>query len=270
MAEWRKVQTKFWDDPDTLDSTPEDKLFWLYLLSNPLTTACGVYTIHPKQASMHTGYNVETITMLLNRAVSSGRIEYDEETREVYIRKWFVYNNPNSPKVRTLIEKELKAVKTDKFRNAVQAVISYGIDTVSIQYRQDVDVDVDLEVDSKTIVRNDEADQVIDLLNHHCNARFKHAEASRKPIRARLDDGAAVDDCLAVIRHKAAQWANDAKMSEYLRPATLFGASKFDGYLSAARRWIDTGCPLLDESKNAASMVQSHDPSIYDRGRMGR
>jgi uncharacterized phage protein (TIGR02220 family) len=149
-------------------------------------------------------------------------------------------------------------------------VISYGIDTVSIQYRQDVDVDVDLEVDSKTIVRNDEADQVIDLLNHHCNARFKHAEASRKPIRARLDDGAAVDDCLAVIRHKAAQWANDAKMSEYLRPATLFGASKFDGYLSAARRWIDTGCPLLDESKNAASMVQSHDPSIYDRGRMGR
>jgi hypothetical protein len=35
-----------------------------------------------------------------------------------------------------------------------------------------------------------------------------------------------------VIDNQVSAWKDDAKMNEYLRPATLFAASKFEGYLN--------------------------------------
>lgn len=116
MAEWRRVQTQFWNDAEVLDFTPEDRLFYLYLLTNPSTTACGVYELHPKQAVMHTGYNSETIISLIKRFIEKGKIRYNEQTKEVLVLRWFHYNSPISPKVRPLVLKELKQVKTDSFR----------------------------------------------------------------------------------------------------------------------------------------------------------
>lgn len=59
------------------------------------------------------------------------------------------------------------------------------------------------------------------------------AEGSRKLVRARLNEGRTVDQCMAVIDHKFSMWADDEKMREYLRPSTLFNKQKFEEYLSA-------------------------------------
>ena len=53
-------------------------------------------------------------------------------------------------------------------------------------------------------------------------------------LRRIFDAGYTVDDVEAVCRSKLAEWGNDAKMSRYLRPETVFG-SKFEGYLAAAK-----------------------------------
>ena len=41
-----------------------------------------------------------------------------------------------------------------------------------------------------------------------------------------------LEDCLKVVRVKAAQWLQDPEMSKYLRPSTLFRKTKFDGYVN--------------------------------------
>ncbi|WP_231597694.1 hypothetical protein [Bacillus sp. SA1-12] len=46
MAKYRMVRTEFWRDSIALDEmTPEDKYFYLYLLTNPKTTQIGIYRI---------------------------------------------------------------------------------------------------------------------------------------------------------------------------------------------------------------------------------
>ena len=81
-----------------------------------------------------------------------------------------------------------------------------------------------------------EATEVIDYLNAKTGSSYRATtEANIKPIRARLNDGFSVEDCKKVIDTKAGQWLNNPDMVKYLRPATLFSPSKFEGYLNECR-----------------------------------
>lgn len=77
----------------------------------------------------------------------------------------------------------------------------------------------------------EEAKQVIDYLNNRIGSHYRHSDSSLKHVLARLHDGFTVADCRVVIDKKAAEWQNDPKMAQYLRPETLFG-SKFENYLN--------------------------------------
>lgn len=78
--------------------------------------------------------------------------------------------------------------------------------------------------------------EVIEYLNSVTGSKYKATTASHaKDINGRFSQGHSIDDLKMVIDFKNAEWKDDAKMSGYLRPATLFGASKFDGYLKAAK-----------------------------------
>ena len=57
------------------------------------------------------------------------------------------------------------------------------------------------------------------------------SEANLKPIMARLQDYP-VDDLKAVIAIRCRAWSEDEVMRQYLRPATLFAASKFEQYIA--------------------------------------
>ncbi|WBF54880.1 DnaD domain protein [Lysinibacillus sp. JK80] len=135
MAKYRNVHTTFWDDGFVLDLTPEEKYFYLYLMTNGNTTQCGIYELPYRVIEMHTGYNRETVQKLLQRFVEYGKITYNESTKEIMLNNWAKYNFINSPKVKKCIEKELLAVKHLPFvRNYVTSLeqLGYRIDTVSI------------------------------------------------------------------------------------------------------------------------------------------
>jgi len=135
MAKYRHVQTTFWDDGFVLDLTPEEKYFYLYLMTNGNTTQCGIYELPYRVIEMHTGYNRETVQKLLQRFVDYGKITYNESTKEIMLNNWAKYNFINSPKVKKCIEKELLAVKHIPFvRSYVNSLeqLGYRIDTVSI------------------------------------------------------------------------------------------------------------------------------------------
>ncbi|WP_313150741.1 DnaD domain-containing protein [Lysinibacillus capsici] len=135
MAKYRNVHTTFWDDGFVLDLTPEEKYFYLYLMTNGNTTQCGIYELPYRVIEMHTGYNRETVQKLLQRFVEYGKITYNESTKEIMLNNWAKYNFINSPKVKKCIEKELLAVKHIPFvRSYVTSLeqLGYRIDTVSI------------------------------------------------------------------------------------------------------------------------------------------
>ena len=97
MAIFRHIQTAFWKDPKIIeDMTPEDRLFFLYILTNPSTTQIGVYNITKKQMAFELGYSIEVINSLVNRFENQHNvIRYNEETREICIINWGKYREEN-------------------------------------------------------------------------------------------------------------------------------------------------------------------------------
>lgn len=137
MAIYRQLHTSFWQDSFVLSLTPEQKFFFIYLLTNSKTKQCGIYELPIRVAEMETGYNRETIEKLIINFINDGKIVYDWATSEVAIKNWLKYNPDNNPKIRQCIEKELKSVKNKK-------LVAYVYDTP--QDNQSVTIPANIEM----------------------------------------------------------------------------------------------------------------------------
>lgn len=76
-----------------------------------------------------------------------------------------------------------------------------------------------------------QAREVLKFLNEKTGRAYKPVKANLGLIAARLKEGATVTECRQVIAKKSREWASDERMAEYLRPATLFNATKFAQYV---------------------------------------
>lgn len=102
----------------------------------------------------------------------------------------------------------------------------------------------------------DPTEEVVNHLNLRAGTKYKPTTANtRKLIKARLKEGFTVDDMKLVIDKKCADWLNNPKMAEFLRPDTLFG-NKFEGYLNARHNALS--------NPNAASIAQDAEGHVAE------
>jgi len=111
MAVYRQIQTSFWQDDFVINLTPEEKYFYLFLLTNSKTKQCGIYQLPVQVIVFENGYNQETVEKILKRFIDYGKIIYSVKTREIGILNWCKYNPMQSPKVKSCVDRELKEVK---------------------------------------------------------------------------------------------------------------------------------------------------------------
>lgn len=86
--------------------------------------------------------------------------------------------------------------------------------------------------------------EIISYLNEMTKSSFRvNNKSTQKLIDARLNEGYSVSDLKLVIKDKTDEWMHkvgvpdwqkDKDMTKYLRPSTLFKASKFEEYLQKA------------------------------------
>ena len=76
MAAYRHIHIDYWQDSFVLDLTPEEKYFYIYLMTNSKTTQCGVYSLHNRIIETETGYNRETVEKLIQRFIEYKKIYY--------------------------------------------------------------------------------------------------------------------------------------------------------------------------------------------------
>ena len=112
MAVYRHIHIDYWQDGFVLDLTPEEKYFYIYLMTNSKTSQCGIYELPKRIIETETGYNRETVDKLLNRFIEYKKIVYCEETREVFLMNWIKHNKIVSPKVKKCVYEELKKIKS--------------------------------------------------------------------------------------------------------------------------------------------------------------
>lgn len=88
--------------------------------------------------------------------------------------------------------------------------------------------------------------EIVKHLSDKTGKQFKTtATANQRLIRARWKEGFRLEDFIAVIDNMTAVWKHDKEMEQYLRPATLFCASKFEGYLNHKTKKAQNGDGLV-------------------------
>lgn len=110
----RVISTSFWEDSRIVaEFSPEDKYFYLYLMTNPHTTQLGIYVLVPKIASFELGYSEDTVRVLLERFEKKYQmIKYNQDTCEIAIKNYLRHSITKGGKpVLDCLIKESKDVK---------------------------------------------------------------------------------------------------------------------------------------------------------------
>lgn len=76
-----------------------------------------------------------------------------------------------------------------------------------------------------------QAIEILEYLNANTGKQYRPVDSNLKLIEARLKSGVTPLQMREVVFAKCQQWGADEKMSEYLRPKTLFNSTNFENYL---------------------------------------
>lgn len=154
MAVYRNISLTFWEDLKIVDDfTPEDRYFYLYLLTNPHTNLLGCYQLSYRQMVNETGYNRDTVEKLVNKMQKNHKvIEFDEATNEVLIKKWCKYNWTKSDKLLKSVEKLMKFVKSEKLLKILRKIYDEYRVSIGYTYPMHTSVSVSVSVSVSDII----------------------------------------------------------------------------------------------------------------------
>jgi hypothetical protein len=145
---YRTLDTATWDDPWFADLEPDAKLFFIYLITNRRTNACGVYEVTERQMAFETNLAGDRIhTLLIGLAP---RIQWYPAEQIVWVRN-FYRHNCHSPKMTTSAIGHLSRMPAHIRRDVAEIYPELGSDEdrVSIGYAKGMDTDTQVKEKEK-------------------------------------------------------------------------------------------------------------------------
>lgn len=219
MAIYRNIHVSYWTDGKVVDDfSPEDRYFFVYLLTNPHTNLCGCYEISMKQMSDELGYNKETIEKLIERFHSVHCVlAYSKQTKEMLLYNWWKYNWTKSPKFQAALLKEIPKVKTPQFRDYLNRILND--DTVSVPYEYGMDTtDTVSDTDTVSVTGTDDSKKA--KATRHKYGEYKNVLLS--------------DEDLEKLKAEFSDWeARIERLSRYIAQS----GKSYKNHLATIRNW---------------------------------
>lgn len=193
----RSVNTKFWDDPWIQDLPPNDKLLFLYLLTNPLTNLLGVYEITIKRICFDTG--------LTDKSVLNGFERFGKDKKAFFLPNNYIIlpnwlkNQHLNTNMKIAVSREFNALPKD-IKDSILSNHSEGLGNGSEglriiteclgKYEREIEDEREDENDGE---REDESikglNEVIEEFNKTTFSQIKKlTEARTSHIRARIKE----------------------------------------------------------------------------------
>lgn len=234
--DWFRMYSEFASDPKVqmMSEAMQRRLVMLFCLQ----CSNGIETFHVTER--------ETSIAFAMRVSEQELVE----TKDVFMRRGFIdsdWNLLNWSKRQYESDSSTERVRRYREKQKQQAGINETLPKRSgnaleqnrtEQIQKDMSGEPDVPAKPKRAAKpkpedHPQAREVLGYLNAKAARSFQPVRANLSMIGARLSEGATADQCKAVIDAKVGQWRDDAKMAEYLRPETLFNATKFASYLGA-------------------------------------
>lgn len=178
--------TRFWQDSFVADLDPSEKLLFVYCITSPNLSLCGIYEIPLKYIAIETGLDRDMVPKIFAR--------FEEQKKIMYRDGWLcVLNYPKyqsfkGEKLEIALKREIKAVPKDILDEFIES--GYPIDTLSI-LSMDMDKDKDKEIERKTQKLRqlkDSKKYLLNIPNEDILEFTKRFDASEKGIRSKGED----------------------------------------------------------------------------------
>ncbi len=285
MAKYRPIDVRLWNDRKFLSLNDDGRMLWLFLLTAPSTLPIpGVVVGGPAALSEQLGWSVERFHKGFQELLDHGlSVRADFDARVVWLTNALTRwppQNPNMVKgwsetwedvpectMKHEIWCALKAACSDwselfdqgfaePFRNRSAKGLGKGMPNQEQEQEQEERESGKPDTPSLALVppepKRDRvaeaADTVVAELNRLTGSKFEAvSKVTRKNIAAIFANKRTVEDMLAVIRFKVAQWRGDERMREHLVPSTLLRPSNFERYVEEARAKSKRGPPRTVE-----------------------
>lgn len=269
MREFAKVSPQFWigEKGRAIKQLGlETQHLAFYLLTSPHANMIGIYYLPITTIAHETSLSYDQTLKALHNLTEADYCSYDEITEYVWVHDmaheqigaqlkpndkrvkgvntayhllpnlpflpaffkkyqqvFYLNNNDENEKIEEAPSKALRSKEKDKDNNKEKD--NEKETKISLSGKPDV---VSL-FDISTL--QSQALEILQFLNEKTGRVYRPVDTNLKLIMARLKSGVTVMDCRQVIAKKTREWRGNPKMSEFLRPATLFNATKFEQYL---------------------------------------
>ena len=135
MSKQRYINTVFWDDDYISNLDPSEKLLFIYLITNPCTTICGIYQVPIKRMALDTGIEMSMCNKILSRFQKDDKVLYRDGW--IAIRNFIKHQNEKSPKVKIGIINELEKVPRD-LKKWIGVTSDYSIPIVELLTKRQI------------------------------------------------------------------------------------------------------------------------------------
>ena len=128
----RYINTRFWDDNYITELSPEEKLLFLYFLTNPLTTIAGIYEISLKRIEYDTGIIKQNILKIIRKFEKANKVFYIDNNW-IFLKN-FIKNQSINPKIKIGIQERLNEIPTfiiDKIKEIDKDSLYIAYDSLS-------------------------------------------------------------------------------------------------------------------------------------------
>lgn len=254
----RVVDVGFWTDDKVVDMfSPEDKLFMLYLLTNPHTSQLGIYQINKKNMAFETGYSVDTIAVLLDRFQNAYRIiRYSEKTKEIAVKNYLRHSIIKGGKpVEDLLLKEIAAVK-DK------SLVKWVFENIGSDESLNITVQKIICLSNENDNENDNDNENEDSYHESYNESSPNRQKPTRHKYGQYKNVLLTDEELEKLKSEfPGDWeARIERLSEYIASK----GAKYKSHLATIRAWArkDNEKPAA-QNKPAYRGVKAYDPEKY-------
>lgn len=214
MGKLRSVDTSFWSDPFIEDLTVDQKLIYLYLITNEKTNMLGVYEVSLKKMSFDTGVKIETVSKALEQFQKNGKIRY--ENNFLILLKFLKHQNYNPNMMKSAIDVFNGLPEFIRGKNVTLCKIDTlkSFETLSNRLGMVRKVEVELEDETKTEIETEDEEEkplqeikisldynlILDYVNKKFNRNSKVVSTKvQSAFNARKKDGYKLEDILTAI-----------------------------------------------------------------------
>jgi hypothetical protein len=243
----RMVDIDFWTDSKVVYFTPEDKYFFLYLLTNPHTTQLGVYELNIRQCAFEMGYSEDAAKTLFDRFENKyGLIKRCGE--EIAIKNFLRHSIVKGGKpVEDCLRRDMRQVKHKELISYVKSAID-GKEDVNETVKK-VFADVPL-LNKKNNKENSNGNNDNDNDNENevsSTYRGRIGDVSSKPPQTRHKYGRyknvlLSDKDLSKLKDEFSDWEQRIeRLSEYMRST----GKPYKDHLATIRSWARRDKPKM-------------------------